>query len=493
MSPLERYKHAILENDMVLGEIIEGLKERGLFENTIVLVTGDHGESFQEHENLNMHSGGVYEELVHVPFLISYPTVISRRVLIDDNTSHLDILPTLLELAGLDTEDLDELEGYSLIGTLPPDRMIFVVNGDDGAVDGVIQNNYKFVRKYSTNSEMLFDLSNDPLEEHNIVGSRPEMADFFREYAETWVAHRRQRWGRSCYMNPESLLDSDLAIVGNVDVDVFVNGSRQATLSDAKNVSLPVEFNEGRNSIAISGFARSRGTSTGLHVRVRSKETEIDTGLMWKISTSPDFVLKRTWLDPRTDPDEWNDPVVIHKKVQDYIEYRKENWIELDRRKPFVLRLDFVVADGRLVSDQQPTWLNINVNSSFELYVNGTLSATGHDDTYKFSLKRPSGGRPEIVIAAHDDGGRFGLLTAGRFAGFDLESSPENWESLGNMTYEDWMNMSGSQKRSIRWERAEVNDSYSVEEDWPRGSKRLWAPNQESGDVLFRYAYPPGG
>ncbi len=150
--------------------------------------------------------------------------------MIDDNTSHLDILPTLLELAGLGTEDLDELEGYSLIGTLPPDRMIFVVNGDDGAVDGVIQNNYTFVRKYSTDSEMLFDLSIDPLEAHNIVGSRPEMADFFREHEETWVAHRRQRWGRSRYMNPESLLDSDLAIVGNVDVDVFVNGSRKANV-----------------------------------------------------------------------------------------------------------------------------------------------------------------------------------------------------------------------------------------------------------------------
>jgi len=52
-----------------------------------------------------------------------------------------------------------------------------------------------------------------------------------------------------------------------------------------------------------------------------------------------------------------------------------------------------VVADGSLVSDEQPTWLNINVNSSFELYVNGTRSGTGQDDTYKFSLKRPSGGR----------------------------------------------------------------------------------------------------
>jgi phosphoglycerol transferase MdoB-like AlkP superfamily enzyme len=138
MSPLERYKHAILENDRVLGEIISGLKQRGLFENTIILVTGDHGESFQEHENLSMHSGGVYEELVHVPFLISYPAHIHRQMRIQENTSHLDILPTLLDLAGLGIEDFDELEGYSLIRTLPPGRMLFVVNGDDGAVNGVI-------------------------------------------------------------------------------------------------------------------------------------------------------------------------------------------------------------------------------------------------------------------------------------------------------------------------------------------------------------------
>ncbi len=145
-------------------------------------------------------------------------------------------------------------------------------------MNGVIQNEYKFIRKNSTDTEMLYDLSSDPLEGNNIVGSRPEVADFFRGYEETWMAHRRQGWGTSRYMDPESLRESDLAIVGNVDVDVFVNGNRQATLSDAKNVSFPVEFHEGRNSIVISGFARSRGTSTGLRVLVRSKETEIDTG-----------------------------------------------------------------------------------------------------------------------------------------------------------------------------------------------------------------------
>ncbi len=133
--------------------------------------------------------------------------------------------------------------------------------------------------------------------------------------------------------------------------------------------------------------------------------------------------------------------MVVHKKVQDYIEYRNENWIELDRRKPFVLRLDFVVADGKLVTDEVPTWLSINVNSSFELYVDGMLTGTGDADTYKFSA-RPSGTRPEIMIAAYDNGGRFGLLTAGSLNGYDLNSSPENWESLGNMTHDDWINMS---------------------------------------------------
>ena len=493
MSSLERYKHALLENDMLLGQIIAGLKARKLFENTIMLVTGDHGESFQEHENLRIHGGGVYEELVHVPFLLAYPGYISEPIVIRQSTSHLDILPTLLELAGLGTQEFDELEGYSLIRTLPPDRIVFVVNGDDGTVTGVVQNRYKFIRKYSSNTEMLFDLSLDPLEENNIVRSRPAVADFFREYEETWMAHRRQGWGRSRYMNPESLVESDLAIVGNVDVDVFLNGNRLAALSDAKNASLPVQFMEGHNSIAISGFARSRGTNTGLRILVRSKGTQIDTGPGWKISTSPEFVLNRTWLNEKTDPDNWNSAVVAHKKVQDYIEYRDENWIELDRRNPFVLRLDFKVADGRLVTDELTTWLNVTVNSRFQLYVDGTLSGSGQGDTYRFAFPDFKGGRPEILIAAHDDGGRFGLVTAGRFARYDLKSSPENWESLGNMTYERWRSLSGAEKRSKRWTRPEINLRYPVDGDWPEGAARLWAPNQESGDVLFRYVYPPAG
>ena len=81
------------------------------------------------------------------------------------------------------------------------------------------------------------------------------------------------------------------------------------------------------------------------------------------------------------------------------------------------------------------------------------------------------------------------MLTAGRLGGYDLKSTPENWESLGNMTYEEWTGLSDDQKRSSRWTRPQINESYQVDGDWGQDAKRLWAPNQESGSVLFRYVY----
>ena len=151
------------------------------------------------------------------------------------------------------------------------------------------------------------------------------------------------------------------------------------------------------------------------------------------------------------------------------------------------------MAEGRLVTDDVTAWLNIAVNDRFQLYIDGTLSGSGSrkDDTYKFAFPRLNVDKPGILVAASDDEGRFGFLTAGQLAGSDLTSSPENWESLGNMAHEEWRHLSDAEKRSRRWARPEINDSYAVSGDWPTGATRLWTPDQKSGNVLFRYVYPP--
>jgi hypothetical protein len=129
-------------------------------------------------------------------------------------------------------------------------------------------------------------------------------------------------------MNQEALLESDLAIVGNADIDVFLNGTKLATLSDAKNASFPVQFREGGNFIVLAGSVRSRGPHTGVRALVRLKGARIDTSLVWKISTLPEFVRQQTWLDQNSDRDDWESPVVVYKKVPDYIEYRDDHWID---------------------------------------------------------------------------------------------------------------------------------------------------------------------
>ncbi|MCC6931763.1 MAG: DUF3413 domain-containing protein [Deltaproteobacteria bacterium] len=92
------YKNSISFNDELVGEIIAKLKEQSLLDNTIVLVTGDHGQEFNEH-GLNYwgHNGNFTPLQTDVPMIVSWPGK-SAQVL-NHWTSHFDVAPTLLKEA----------------------------------------------------------------------------------------------------------------------------------------------------------------------------------------------------------------------------------------------------------------------------------------------------------------------------------------------------------------------------------------------------------
>jgi membrane-anchored protein YejM (alkaline phosphatase superfamily) len=96
---MNRYRNAVLYSDSIAGRVIEALKSRGLFENTILCITGDHGEEFFENGFFG-HTSNFTREQVHVPFLLSGPGI---EVGIESGpTSHTDLPTTLLELLGAD-------------------------------------------------------------------------------------------------------------------------------------------------------------------------------------------------------------------------------------------------------------------------------------------------------------------------------------------------------------------------------------------------------
>jgi arylsulfatase len=100
--------------DQWLGRLFEGLAERGLYDELLIVLTSDHGEGLWDHE-VRFHGKDLYEEMVHVPLLLRYPDafgVAPERV--REVVSHVDVAPTILEACGL--EPPPQYQGRRLLG-----------------------------------------------------------------------------------------------------------------------------------------------------------------------------------------------------------------------------------------------------------------------------------------------------------------------------------------------------------------------------------------
>lgn len=107
-----RYRNALHHADSIAGEMLDAMKERGLLDDTLVLVTGDHGEEFAERGHWG-HTSNFAPEQVRVPLFLRGPGVAAG--IETAATSHLDVPATLLELLGVPP---DLRAGYTLGGNL---------------------------------------------------------------------------------------------------------------------------------------------------------------------------------------------------------------------------------------------------------------------------------------------------------------------------------------------------------------------------------------
>ncbi len=109
---LNHYKNAIYFDDIIIGKLLEVLAVRGLDKNTVIMITGDHGEEFYE-RGFWGHNSAFTAEQVQVPFVLGGPGVGRGRV--DRLTSHADIPPTIMEMIGASTPPEIYSQGISLL------------------------------------------------------------------------------------------------------------------------------------------------------------------------------------------------------------------------------------------------------------------------------------------------------------------------------------------------------------------------------------------
>lgn len=109
------YHGEISYQDEHVGGFLDKLKELGRLEDTIVVVTNDHGEEIYDHGSFG-HGWTLYEEMIRAPLMIHYPALFPKATKIDDITEHVDLAPTLIEAMGL--PPMKGTEGTSFLPTL---------------------------------------------------------------------------------------------------------------------------------------------------------------------------------------------------------------------------------------------------------------------------------------------------------------------------------------------------------------------------------------
>ena len=216
ISLVDRYDEELLALDGQLGPFLERMRREN--PNTVIVVSGDHGEEFYEHGNLG-HSHALWQELVHVPLLVWAPGLAPKRV--TTQVRLMDVAPTILELVGLE-RGLPGAQGSSLMPVLAgletADRPAPMEVGGDQKPGwqwrGLCDGRMKLLRREkdlptlhsipSLGDEdagprpgwQLYDLATDPQERTNLFAERGDEAK--RLFAEL----EQRGW----YVAPEALL-----------------------------------------------------------------------------------------------------------------------------------------------------------------------------------------------------------------------------------------------------------------------------------------------
>jgi arylsulfatase A-like enzyme len=181
-----RYDQEVAFADAAIGELILSLQAMDLYEDTIVMVTSDHGEGFLEHDKL-LHSFTPYDEVLRVPLVFRLPEALFTPIPeVDSLTGLVDLMPTLLELASL--PPAAQAQGQSLVplmqGESVPERWIFAESADAVAVRS---STHKLIRFHDGRVEF-YDLVADPEEQSPDTGA---CVDLCGQLAEQLVGHQR--------------------------------------------------------------------------------------------------------------------------------------------------------------------------------------------------------------------------------------------------------------------------------------------------------------
>ncbi|MBN2244727.1 MAG: sulfatase [Candidatus Aminicenantes bacterium] len=196
-------------DETLIKPLIEFLKKNGLYDNTLLIITSDHGEEFYEHGGW-LHSRTLYNELIRVPLFIKFPSSKHKGIQIKPKARLIDIMPTILEACSIDFP-YDSLEGRSLIdlitGNEKEDRTFIsdlaykdiydpcpaLIATNEGNIKVIIEKSKTGIKNIET-----YDIENDPGEQsqnvfNKAVKVRNSLLDFIDKYYQEKLKIERKK------------------------------------------------------------------------------------------------------------------------------------------------------------------------------------------------------------------------------------------------------------------------------------------------------------
>jgi arylsulfatase A-like enzyme len=183
------YAGEIAYVDSWIGQVLDRLRALGAYDDTLIVITSDHGESLGEHGETS-HGYFIYQATQHVPLIIRAPHGGKRGRQLEGRVSLVDLLPTVLDLAGLKTGAA--VQGVSLRTSLEGGRAqdagrtlycesLHPTQFQCSQLNGIVEGSWKYIR---APRQELYDLTHDPGEKTNVLANEPQVATQMRKRLE---------------------------------------------------------------------------------------------------------------------------------------------------------------------------------------------------------------------------------------------------------------------------------------------------------------------
>jgi len=190
------YNSEIRLTDFYIGKVIDQLKRSGIYKNTIIIFTSDHGEEFIERGWLG-HSTTLYKEQTGVPIIIKPVNKENLRLRNFENipVSNIDIVPTLISMAGL--KRMPGLSGKDLFSADPDNHFFFSEVsqkefGSDIELVSVTWKNWKMIKDLKNNHFELYNINEDVEEKTNLIGSVQNISSKLKLKIQKWLKNIRK-------------------------------------------------------------------------------------------------------------------------------------------------------------------------------------------------------------------------------------------------------------------------------------------------------------